>query len=389
MNQFIEVLPSRLYSAEQSRLLDQIAIEEFNIPGYTLMKNAGTAAFNLLQNKFPLAKRIMVCCGAGNNAGDGYVLARLAHKAGYKVSLVSMVEPGALKGDAEKAFQDWKSLGQHAVEFKPALLEKTDVIIDALLGTGLQRPVAGEWKELIAQINASSVPVISVDIPSGLSADTGSVLGAAIKADLSISFISLKKGMFTHQAVDHCGEIYFNDLAVPEGVYDDVAATTNLLVWSELKHKLGSRRRSSHKGTHGHVLVVGGNYGMAGAARLAAESALRAGAGLVTVVTRPEHVAALISGRPELMVLGSERGDLPGALLNRVSGIIIGPGLGSDSWARHLLSQVLESKLPKVIDADALNLLSSQDDPDASWILTPHPGEASRLLDEDVPAIQD
>ena len=381
-------LPSSLYSAEESRLLDQIAIQKFGIPGYTLMSRAGQAVFDLLQTEFTLAKRILVCCGAGNNAGDGYVVARLAQKAGYDVTLVSLIEPDKLKGDAQKAYQEWKSLGYLPVEFEAELLDTTDVVIDALLGTGLERDVEGEWKELINQVNAAAVPVIAVDIPSGLNADTGNVMGVSIKAEYTVSFIGLKKGLFTHQAREYCGQIIFYDLQVPATVYEQVGASAQLLDWQDLQSWLQPRSAVSHKGHHGHVLIVGGNYSMAGAARMAGEAALRAGAGLVSVVTRPEHVSSMVSARPELMVHGSENGVIPKSLLSKVNAIAIGPGLGTDDWARRLLSCVLASKQPKVVDADALNLLSDEAIQRDDWVLTPHPGEAARLLEEEASTIQ-
>ena len=381
-------LPTQLYSAEASRKLDQIAIKDYEIPGYALMTKAGEAVFNLLQDKYPLANRILVCCGAGNNAGDGYVVARLAKKAGFDVDVVSLIDPEELTGDAQKAYQKWKSLGHQLVAFDAELLDRAYVVVDALLGTGLQREIKGQWLSLIRALNEHSVPVIAVDVPSGLSADTGTVFGAAVEADLTLSFIGLKKGLFTHQAADYCGEIYFDSLGVPESVYQQVEVDAVLLNQNELKHYLKPRRHSSHKGTFGHVLVVGGDYGMAGAVRMAAESALRTGAGRVSVVTRPEHVSALLSACPELMVHGIEDSVIPNELLLKATCLIVGPGLGQSDWANNLLGQVLQSNIPKVVDADALNLLTQQDAPRDDWVLTPHPGEAAKLLVGHVQDIQ-
>ncbi len=381
-------LSTKLYSAEATRKLDQIAIQNYHIPGYELMTKAGEAILNLLQEKYPLAKRILVCCGAGNNAGDGYVLARLAKKEGFDVDVVSLIDPEKLTGDAQKAYQEWKSLGYQLMPFDIELLDKAYVVIDALLGTGLQREIEGDWFSLISALNEHSVPVIAVDVPSGLSADTGSALGIAVEADFTLSFIALKKGLFTYQAADYCGEIFFDNLGLPESIYQQVEADAVLLKQNEIKRHLKPRRHDSHKSTFGHVLVVGGDYGMAGAVRMVAESALRAGAGMVSVVTRAEHVSALLSGCPELMVYGIEDSVIPDELLLRASCIIIGPGLGQSDWANHLLGQVLQSYTPKVVDADALNLLSKQDAPRDDWVLTPHPGEAARLLESHTQDIQ-
>jgi ADP-dependent NAD(P)H-hydrate dehydratase / NAD(P)H-hydrate epimerase len=385
----MQTLPDQLYSTEASRQLDQIAIQQYKIPAYTLMTRAAEAVFKHLQDTYPLCRRLLVCCGAGNNGGDGYVVARLAQHAGMDVDVVSLVEPEKLSGDALLAYQDWKSLGHQRVPFTPECLSSAYVVIDALLGTGLQRDVEGEWLELITALNQSSVPVISVDIPSGLDANTGSVRGVAVKAASTVSFIALKKGMFTHQAADCCGEIIFDDLGVDEKIYQQLDADARLLNASLLSENLKPRQGSSHKGNHGHVLVVGGDYGMAGAVRLAAESALRAGAGLVSVVTRPEHVTALMAGCPELMVLGlAEKESIPERLLTKVSCIVIGPGLGQENWGNQLLGQVLQRPTPKVVDADALNLLSPHDAIRDDWVLTPHPGEAAHLLNSVTPDIQ-
>ena len=384
----MEYLPTDLYTAALTRQLDQLAIHDFNIPGYDLMSRAGEAIFRLLQDQYSLSKRILVCCGAGNNAGDGYVVARLAQQAGFRVRVISMVDTTELKGDARTAYEHWKSLGRQLSKCEPESFEGVDVIIDALLGTGLQRPVEGRWQACIELINGSARPVIAVDIPSGLNADTGSVMGIAVKAAMTLSFIGLKRGLFTHQAADYCGELFFDGLGVPRAVYNRVATNAYRLDYENLSQQLKPRRANTHKGSYGHVLVIGGDYGMAGAVRLAAEAALRAGAGLVTVVTRAEHVAAIVTGRPELMVIASEHGAISSQLLEHASSILIGPGLGTDKWGQALLSRVLESRCPKVLDADALNLLGQQEAPGQDWILTPHPGEAARLLGETTPVIQ-
>ena len=377
-----------LYSAEASRQLDQIAIQQFNIPGYTLMTRAGEAVFHHLQDTYPLCRRILVCCGAGNNAGDGYVVARLAQNAGMHVDVVSLVDAEKLSGDALTAYQNWKSLGHQLRPFSIELIESAYVVVDALLGTGIERDVTAEWLELIEAINRSSVHVIAVDIPSGLDANTGTVRGAAVEANSTVSIIALKKGLFTHQAADYCGQLVFDDLGVDKKAYQQLDADACLLNESQRVKYLPPRKASSYKGCHGHVLVIGGNKGMAGAVRLAAESSLRAGAGLVTVLTRVEHVSAVVSACPELMVLGLESAHIPPSLLQKASCIVIGPGLGQDEWSNQLLGQVLQTSIPKVIDADALNLLSSADGPREDWVLTPHPGEAAQLLDTAISDIQ-
>jgi len=383
-------LPTKLYSIDAVRQLDAIAINEFKISGYELMKRAGKALFNHLQNRYPIAKRIVVVCGAGNNAGDGYVVAKLAMQAGLDVSVVSLIDPVKLQDDAKMAWKDWHSLSHQLVKFSEELLSKADVVIDALLGTGLARDVEGQWAETIQAINHAKVPVIAVDIPSGLCADTGRVLGCAINASSTITFIGLKKGLFTHHGVDHCGELVFDDLSIPANAYSRLAPQAMCLDWAQLRSQLKARLHSTHKHQCGHVLVLGGDKGMPGAVRMAAEAALRAGAGLVTVVSHPEHTAILLSGRPELMLSATEDGHVSTDLLNKATAIVVGPGMTDSTWSRNLLSAALQSASPKLIDAGALRLLSEEDDGKRDdWVLTPHPGEAASLLGESTAVIQD
>ncbi|MCW9047235.1 MAG: NAD(P)H-hydrate dehydratase [Gammaproteobacteria bacterium] len=373
--------PIKLYSAEATRNLDNIAINEFKIPSYELMKRAGKATFDHFQNTYPLAGSILVCCGAGNNAGDGYVVAKLAHRAGLRVKVISLVDTDKLTGDAKLAWFDWHSLGHQLAHFSIELLNKSDVVIDALLGTGLQREVEGEWAEVIEAINNSNKPVISVDIPSGLYADTGSIAGHVIKAASTITFIGLKKGLFTHHGVDCVGKLLFDNLSLPSGVYNRQAEQATLLDWEYLKRQLKPRISSAHKHQLGHVFVLGGDKGMPGAIRLAAEAALRSGAGLVTVVSHKEHTPILLAGRPELMLNPSEDGQLPADLLSKASAVVIGPGLTDSDWSQNLLASALACSAPKIVDAGALRLLSKENEPRNDWILTPHAGEAAALLD--------
>jgi len=382
-------LPANLYSAEAVRHLDAVTIDEFKISGYELMKRAGKALFNHLQNRYPIANHIVVVCGAGNNAGDGYVLAKLAMQSGLDVSVVSLVDPEKLQGDAKMAWKDWHSLSHQLVTFSQQLVNQADVVIDALLGTGLQRDLEGKWSETVQIINQSDTPVIAVDIPSGLCADTGRVAGCAINASSTMSFIGLKKGMLTHLGVDHCGELLFDDIAIPEGVYKRQPPQAICLDWAELRHHLKLRKHRTHKHQCGHVVVLGGDSGMPGSVRMAAEAALRAGAGLVTVVSHKEHAAVLLAGRPELMLSPTDDGHVSGELLNKATAIVIGPGMTDSTWSRNLLSAALQSHVPKLMDAGALRLLSEEDDGQRDdWVLTPHPGEAASLLGESVSDVQ-
>jgi NAD(P)H-hydrate epimerase len=371
-------LSQKLYTAAAAAELDGVASAQFNIPAYTLMRRAGRAAFDCLLDCFPEAKTILVLCGAGNNAGDGYVLARLAQARGLNVNLVSLIDIKQLTGIAQQACQHWLEVGS-VHPWSDDYLEVADVVVDALLGTGLKRAVSPEWCELINTVNASDVPVLALDLPSGLLADTGMISGCAMRADVTMSFIALKQGQFTAQGLEYCGEIFFDDLMLPDSAYASVEHGARLL--DHLSCDWPERALSAHKGDFGHVLVVGGNYGMAGAVLLAARAALRSGAGKVSVVTRSEHVNAIVSASPEIMVHASDNGDIDEHLLSAITHIAIGPGLGQDAWAQRLLLLILRAGKPLVIDADALTLMQQKQLPfPEQCVITPHPGEAARLL---------
>jgi len=343
------------------------------------MERAGTAAYDLLCKGWPGAQVITVICGVGNNGGDGYVLARLALQAGKTVRLLQLGDADKIKGDALTNYERFIEMGGEIEPYK-MLAEGSDVIVDGIFGTGLEREVKGEWRQAIEVINASASPVLALDIPSGLHSDSGQVLGAAVKADATISFIGLKRGQFTGAGSEQCGKVLFDDLDVPEAVYDVEQPTAKRAEWSLLKNLLGRRTRDAHKGDFGHVLVIGGNHGFSGAARMAGEAALRTGAGLVSIATRPEHAALLNTVRPELMCHGVADAKALAPLLQRATVIAVGPGLGQTSWGRALFNAALETKLPLIVDADALNQLAADPAQRDNWILTPHPGEAARLL---------
>jgi NAD(P)H-hydrate epimerase len=363
------------------RALDEIAIKQHHITGQTLMERAGAAAFNVLGNIWPDAKRINVVCGSGNNGGDGYVIARLAHEAGLDVHTLYVGPPDQLKGDAKAAVEKLIAAGARPEKYTADKLEHSDLIVDALLGTGLDREVRGEMKNIIADINTSGIPVLSIDIPSGLNADTGRIMGSAVMANATISFIGLKQGLFTGQGQACSGKIYFNDLDVPAGIYKNIIPSALRIDLKNQLRLLPKRTRSTHKGDFGHALIIGGDLGYAGAALMAAEAAGRVGAGLVSLATRSEHAMHISTARPEIMAHAVEQPAQLLGLLQRATVIAIGPGLGQSEWSLMLLSKVLETKLPIVVDADALNLLAQEPVHHDRWIMTPHPGEAARLLD--------
>lgn len=372
-----------LYTAEQTRALDRRAIDGHDVPGITLMARAARAAFDSLLDSWPAPSQLQVLCGTGNNGGDGFLVADLAHKRGIPVIVYQVGDPAKIGGDAALARAQAVANGVAIREFDGALAGE-GVVVDALLGTGLGGDVRGAYREAIEAINASGAPVLAVDIPSGLCADTGRVLGAAVCADLTVTFIGLKRGLFTLQAPDHVGALLFADLEVPAAIYDEVPTDTwRLELEPLLETLLPPQPASAHKGLYGTVVVIGGDHGMAGAAALAGEAALRCGAGLVRVATRPEHVAPLVARTPELMPRGIDCGEDAAPLIAAADVLVVGPGLGQSDWSAYLLRAAVASGKPLVLDADALNLLASgavQAAPAANRVITPHPGEAARLL---------
>ncbi len=382
-------LPHSLYRATQVRELDRIAIEEQGIPGATLMARAGQAAFAFLQQRWPGARSLGVLCGIGNNGGDGFIVARLAHEAGYVVRVWQVGDASRIQGDALMARQQMQAVGLTVEDFAVADFSAVDVLVDGLLGTGLSGEVDGSWRQAIEVMNCardSGTRVLALDIPSGLHADTGCILGNAVQADACITFIGLKLGLFTGQGPAVCGALRFDDLAVPTAVYAQLKPAAHRLSWDQFMPP--PRNPVAHKGDFGHVLVVGGDQGMSGAVRLAGEAALRTGAGLVSIATHTGHAAIISAARPELMSHGVEKASALTLLLKRASVLAVGPGLGQSEWSRRVFSALLESLLPMVVDADALNLLAVEPAYRDNWILTPHPGEAARLLGQTVEQVQ-
>lgn len=373
-------LPLAVHTAAQVRALDRHAIDDLHIPSYTLMTQAGEAAAVALRSCWPSKQRIAVVCGPGNNGGDGYVLARVAQSMRIDVRVVSLSDTAQLRGDAKRAHDDFVAASGVVQPWSDGCLASAEVIVDAIFGTGLSRTLDAAMIERINTINDCGAPILSLDIPSGLDADTGAVWGAAIAAERTLSFIGLKLGFYLGEGPNHTGIVLFDDLDLPAGAADSVPPSAFRIDEDFVAQLLPRRRRTAHKGQQGSVLVIGGGIGMAGAARMAGEAALRAGAGLVTVATWPENVASITASRPELMCRGVEGASDLAAMIERADVLAIGPGLGQSDWGRALLDVTLESDKPTVIDADALNLLAHAPCSNANWILTPHPGEAGRLL---------
>ena len=374
-----------LYNAESVRAMDASAIAG-GTPGYTLMRRAAQQAFALLKRRWPRAKHIAVLCGPGNNGGDGYVIAELAHRSGREVTLLQLSDPSG--ESAVQAYTDSLAAGVEVQPFSNSALDGTQLIVDAIFGTGLTRAPEGLSKEAIESANAHEAPCLAIDIPSGLQADNGHPRCAAIVADATLTFIASKLGLYTGAGPACCGEQFFNSLGVARQHIDEQHPAAYALNAKLVTGMLPKRDANAHKGTAGHVLVIGGNHGMSGAVRLASEAALRSGAGLVSVACHPDSVLAVSCGRPELMVHAIYNPADLEPLLQRANAIVLGPGLGQDTWAKALYKLVMKHHTPKVLDADALNLLAGSPQACPKTVITPHPAEAARLLDTDTATIQ-
>ncbi|MGB6976981.1 MAG: NAD(P)H-hydrate dehydratase [Gammaproteobacteria bacterium] len=384
----MDLRKTALYQTHQLRQLEQLAVANYHLPETELMERAGAAAVQQLRAHWPEAQHITVVCGRGNNAGDGYVVARLAKEQGLQVTVWQVEKLTEQKNLAQQQAERCQAAGVVIKTFSTDHFSAGDVIVDALLGIGLHGEVQNVYRQAISTLNRVKAPVLALDIPSGLAADTGRVAGEAIYATFTVTFIAWKLGLFIAQGPEYCGEIILEDLGLPQDAYHQVPATIHLLTDAVLAAYLPKRRTDAHKGDFGHVLVIGGDYGMAGAVRMTAEAAARTGAGLVSVATHADHVAIVSGNRPELMchAVNSPETLLP--LLDKANVIAIGPGLGQSEWSKHLLAVVLDLAKPKVIDADAINLLAKNPTRRNDWILTPHPGEAARLLQTSTQQIQ-
>ena len=382
--------PTAIYSASQVRALDAFEIEKRRVPGFTLMTRAAEAALELLRGRWPHARRVAVVCGAGNNGGDGYVLARLAQLAGLEALVLAATPPDRLGGDARRAQEEWLAAGGHAHPFAADALSGCDLIVDGLLGIGLSGAPRPETLAVIRAINAARRPVLALDIPSGVDADTGVVHEAAVRADVTLSFVGFKSGLFLGAGPEYAGVVLLADLGVVAPALPQFVPLLRRIDTAEIALHLPRRPREAHKGTSGRVLIVGGGGGMPGALRLAGTAALRVGAGLVRVAGAAENLGPVTAANPELIYLpvastaGIEE-DLRGADV-----FAIGPGLGQGDWARRLWAQARAvPEIPAVVDADALNLLAAHPVKlPPGWIITPHPGEAARLLGVQIPDVQ-
>lgn len=377
-----------LYKAAQVRELDRRTIAG-GIEGFALMQRAASSAWHSFRSRWAQVRSVTVVCGSGNNGGDGHVLAALAIQSGLSVQRVSLKPLDALTGDAAQAADLATSAGVGCDVWQPGCVFSGEVIVDALLGTGLADEVSGAVRQAINAINAAQRPVLAIDVPSGLAADTGAVLGVAVKAACTVTFIGDKIGLHTGEAPAYVGEIDFRPLGVKAQAFSDLAPNAWRLDDSLLAPAFARRSRTSHKGSLGHVLIMGGAPGLGGAALLASQAAARLGAGKVSLATAAEHLTASLVRCPEVMAHGVQ-GAEASALVSQADAIVVGPGIGQGAWGQAVLQSALACDVPMIVDADGLNLLANRWPAlrRENWVLTPHPGEAARLLGCSVADVQ-
>ena len=381
-------MPIEIYSVATVRNIDRIAIDENGIPGYTLMTRAAACALDEASAMFPEAQCWQILCGSGNNAGDGYVLARLAREQGVSVIVTAIADTAKLTGDAATACRDFVAAGGVVHAWTGGLDSAATLIVDALLGSGLDRELGGDYAAAVRACNASTLPMVALDIPTGLHGDSGLVMGCAVRADLTVSFVGLKQGLFLGSGPELRGALRFSALDIPGECFAAQPVALRRTSTQALSELLPRRKRTAHKGDFGHVLVVGGGLGMPGAAILCGEAALRTGAGRVSVATDPSHAATIVNERPELMARGVAAASELTSLLAGCDVLAVGPGLGQSDWANELMQLLQRQDQPCVWDADALNWLAQHPQVATNRVLTPHPGEAATLLGTSNAAVQ-
>ncbi len=379
---------THLFTAEESRAIDARAISDLPVSGFTLMQRAAEVAFSTLLQRYPGITGISVWGGKGNNAGDAYLVAALARRYGLAVQAVAAAPTAELNGDAARAWQQAAAAGVEAVPFdsQPVV---GDVLVDGLLGTGFSGEPRPGMREVLQHLQQVRQPVLSVDVPSGVNASTGAAAACAVRADATVSFITRKLGLHTGAGVEHAGVRVFDALGVPAHIYEEAGVRGCRFQAADLMLPSAG----SHKHQQGHVMIVGGDKNMPGAVAMAAEAALRAGAGMVTVVTQASHTNAIVARTPEVMVVDAQADDLA-QTLRRGNIIVLGPGLGRRAWGETLFDLVQSlgasaDAVPVLLDADGLYWLARK----SSWqggplYITPHAAEAARLLDLEVGDVQ-
>jgi NAD(P)H-hydrate epimerase len=384
-------LQDNLYSANTVRKIDQSAIAELNNNALKLMSRAGMAAFDELVEAFGQPSLITVFCGSGNNAGDGYILAARAAQKCIPVQVIELSDTKKLSDETLQARQYAKDNKVSITEFNAKQVIEEGVVVDCLLGIGYKGKLRKPFDQAIELINAAQLPVLSMDIPSGLNADTGAVQDNAVSADLTVTFVAAKQGLFTAKGPALCGEVIYHSLDISEHIFAQYQPTAKLLDLFELLELMPQFVGDEYKSIRGHCMVIGGDHGYGGAASIAAEASVRAGSGLTSVATQPQHVPNILARRPEIMACGVTSGQQLEPWLDKPSVLVIGPGLGRSSWSEQLLQKAVASGLPMVLDADALNIVADGrvvKTTDHSWVLTPHAGEAASLLGTSVAEVE-
>ncbi len=377
-----------LLSTRALREIEQRAFARLGDP-FELMQRAGRDAWLVVLQHWPSAQSLLVICGPGNNGGDGYVLAARACESGRHVRVLCLPDHQPRTAESRRAREQYLAVGGQIAE-SDCPIPHADLLVDAVFGIGLARALDEPVARLVSAINAHAAPVLALDVPTGVVADTGAVSGVAVFADRTLEFIAAKAGLRTGAARDFTGDLQCTALGLSRG---DLQTTIPDIEWlraTNLTRWLQPRLRDSHKGSNGRLLCLGGDHGHGGAIMLTAEAGLRTGCGLVDVVTRDLHIAPLLGRLPEAMVHGDSVDSAQlDSLLAAASAITIGPGLGRTQWAHRLLQAAVTAGRPMVLDADALNLVAAGEAtvPEHS-VLTPHPGEAARLLQTDIASIQ-
>ena len=401
----------RILDAESMHQVDRAAIEDFGIPGLVLMENAAIGLADAIAETYPEVVSAAIFCGPGNNGGDGLALARHLTIRGYHVEVSLLGSGQNLSGDAQVQLNICQGQGVPISEYGPEddlhhavdSARGLDLVVDALFGIGLTRPLSGHFAELVEALNNIPVPRLAVDLPSGLNGSRAEIPGTHIEADLTVTFGAPKVAHILSPAADAVGEVVVADLGAPTELIDRAAGDLHLLVGEELRSQLIPRPAASHKGDFGHVVILAGSTGKAGAAILAARSAVRSGAGLVTVAAPEPIVQTVDLGSVESMTLSlptSESGGLAAEaaamVLDFVQGkqvLAVGPGLGIESSTIEVIQAVvLGSEIPVVLDADGLNAFADAferlAERSAETVLTPHPGELGRLLSKSSVEVQ-
>lgn len=377
-----------IYRTKEIRHIETLAQEKYSISSFVMMHRAAKAAFDFLLKRWPKAQRILVYCGSGNNGGDGYIIARLACERGLRVLIRQVGNPEKLQESAKDAMVSCQQAEIPFHSLEDEITFSPDVIVDAICGIGLKEALHGDALVAMQQINQAKALVLAIDVPSGLDADTGNVCGEAVKATATITFIGWKIGLLTGQGLNYCGEVICDDLQLPQALLKEATPIAEKISPQAYKQFLAPRPRDWHKGKSGFVLILGGAPGFSGAPMLAAIAALRVGAGLVSIATDPDHAAFMNVNFPEVMCHGIDGASQLNDLMARAKVIVLGPGLATTSWSKMIFNATLQQQKPFIVDADGLNLLAEQSSMRNDWILTPHPGEAARLLHCTVDEIQ-